>query len=258
MLESTRDQATDYLMLLLENYDGSPAENFQLLRQISVTVAGDKIYRESIVSKSEVDAQMLKYYLERVEIDLIIYKETIAKNLTKDMMAMATIGSVKKPTKKQTEARAKAVAKAAKKNIILSEIGIFTAEDCGKLYKTIKSESVNVYNTFWHMNLNKDHSIPSGKQLVALLNSMRVLSFDKKEIKRVFYLKANREKVRIKKESMKGPTEEVKEDSESGDDPDEGNSSGVEDEVVINVEVNYFIIEISFFFFSFSFFSCFS
>lgn len=61
MLDSTRDQATDYLMLLLENYDGSPAEKFQLLRQISVTVAGDKIYRESIGSKSEADAQMLKY-----------------------------------------------------------------------------------------------------------------------------------------------------------------------------------------------------
>lgn len=109
MLESTKDQATDYLMLLLEKYDGSPAENFQLLRQISVTVAGDKIYRESIVSESEVDGQMLKYYLERVEIDLIIYKETIAKKLTKNMMAMATFGSVKKLTKKQTEARAKAV-----------------------------------------------------------------------------------------------------------------------------------------------------
>lgn len=43
-----------------------------MLRQILVTVAGDRIYRESIVSKAEVDSQMLKYYLERVEIDLVM------------------------------------------------------------------------------------------------------------------------------------------------------------------------------------------
>ena len=103
-----------------------------------------------------------------------------------------------------------------------------------------------MYNTFWHMNLNKDHSIPSGKQLVALLNSMRVHSFDKNEIKRFFYSKANRQKVKIN-ETMKESTEEVKGDSDSGDDPDEGDNSGVEDNVVINVEVDYFIIEISFF-----------
>ena len=58
ILESTRDQANDYMMLLLDNCDGSQAEKFQLLRHISVTVAGDKIYREAMVSKSEVDAQM--------------------------------------------------------------------------------------------------------------------------------------------------------------------------------------------------------
>ena len=236
MLESSRDQATDYMMLLLDNCDGSQADKFQLLRQISMTVAGDKIYREAIVGKREVDSQMLKYYLERIEIDLTIYKGSIATKLTKEIMSMTHFGSVKKLNKKQTEARAKAVAKALKKNVVLGEVGIFSAEECGKLYKAIKAESVNVYNTYWHMNLNKDHSIPSGKQLVSLLNAMRVLAFDKKDIKRIFYLKANRLKVKVKRENMKVSTE-LKEDSDSEDDPeDEKNSEG--EEIDVDIEVS--------------------
>ena len=240
MLESSRDQATDYMTLLLDNCDGTQSEKFQLLRQIAVTVAGDKIYREAIVGKSEVDAQMLKYYLERVEIDLIVYKGSIATKLTKEMMTMTHFGSVKKLNKKQTEARAKAVAKALKKNIVLGEIGVFSAEDCGKLYKAIKAESVNVYNTYWHMNLNKDHSIPSGKQLVSLLNAMRLMAFDKKDIKRISFLKANRLKVKIKKETMKVSTEELKklkEDSDSEDDPEDDKNSEGEEIIDVDIEV---------------------
>ena len=259
-MEGTRDQATQYMNLLLQKFDGSPAENFHLLRQISVTVAGDKIYRESIVGKEQVDEQMLKYYLERVEIDIIIYKDSIAANLTADMMKFSNYGSVKKLTKKQAEARAKAVAKAAKKKVVLSDIGVFTSEECGKLYKAIKSESLNVYNTYWHMTLNKDHSIPSGKQLVELLNAMRQMTFDKKDVQRIIYLKANRLKVKIKKENMKGPTEATEEtlvppnesDSENDEDGglsseiDAGKEDGSESEnekesvVIVNREVNIF------------------
>jgi hypothetical protein len=180
MMEPVSNQATKYLQLLLKNFDGSPAEKFYLLRQISVTVAGDRIYRESIVSKAVVDSQMLKYYLDRVEIDLVMYKDTISSHLTKEMMRMTHFGTARQLTKKQADARAKAVAKAAKKNIVLSDVGVFTAEDCGKLYKAIKAESINVFITYWHNTLNKDHTIPSGKQLVALLNSMRLMSSDKK------------------------------------------------------------------------------
>ena len=89
MLESSRDQATDYMMLLLDNCDGSQADKFQLLRQISVTVAGDKIYREAIVGKSEVDSQMLKYYFERIEIDLTIYKGSMY--ISKESAASAAL-----------------------------------------------------------------------------------------------------------------------------------------------------------------------
>ena len=92
------------------NCDGSTANNF--LRQISVNVAWDKIYGEAIVSKSEVDAQLFKYYLE---IDLVIYKDTIASNLTMGIMIIAHFVSI---NKKQTEARTKAVANAAKKNTV--------------------------------------------------------------------------------------------------------------------------------------------
>ena len=93
-------------MLLLDNCDGSQAEKFQLLRQSSVTVAGDKIYREAIVGKSEVDAQMLKYYLERVGIDITVNNGSIASKLTKEIMAMKHLGSIEMLNKKQTEARA--------------------------------------------------------------------------------------------------------------------------------------------------------
>ena len=240
MLESSRDQATDYMTLLLDNCDGSQAEKFQLLRQISVTVAGDRIYREAIVGKSEVDSQMLKYYLERIEIDLTIYKGSIATKLTKEIMSMTHFGTVKKLNKKQTEARAKQVAKALKKNAVLADVGVFSAEECGKLYKAIKAESINVYNTYWHMNLNKDSSIPSGKQLVALLNAMRLMAFDKKDIKRILYLKANRLKVQVKRETMKVSTVEVKEfkeDSDSEDDPEDDKNSGGE-EIDVDVEVS--------------------
>ena len=76
---------------------------------------------------------------------------------------MLLLISARKSTKKQKDARAKAIAKAMKKNIVLSDVGVFAAEDCGKLYKAIKAESINVFNTYWHNTLNKDHSIPSGK-----------------------------------------------------------------------------------------------
>ena len=183
---------------------------------------------------------MLKYYLERIEIDLTIYKGSIATKLTKEILSMTHFGSAKKLNKKQTEARAKQVAKALKKNAVLAEVGVFSAEKCGKLYKAIKAERINVYDTYWHMNLNKDHSIQSSKQLVALLNAMRVMAFDKKDMKRILYLKSNRLKVQVKRETMKVSTVEVKEfkeDSDSEDDPEDDKNSGGE-EIDVDVEVS--------------------
>ena len=138
MKEPDSDQATEYLRLLLKNFDGSPAEKFYLLRQISVTVAGDRTYREPIVSKAEVDSQMLKYYLERVEIDLVMYKDTISSHLTKEMMRMTHFGTARKLTKKQADARAKAVAKAMKKNIVLSDVGVSQMRIVGSCMKPLK------------------------------------------------------------------------------------------------------------------------
>lgn len=96
----------NYMMLLLDNCDGSQADKFQLRRQISVKVAGDKIYGEAIVGKSEVDAQMLKYYLERVGIDTTVYNGSIASKLTKEIMAITPFGCIKMLKKKLTEVRA--------------------------------------------------------------------------------------------------------------------------------------------------------
>ena len=72
---------------------------------------------------------------------------------------MTHFGTARKLTKKQEDARANAVAKAMKRNIVLSDVWVLTAEDRGKLYKAIKAESINVFNTYWHNMLNKDHSI---------------------------------------------------------------------------------------------------
>ena len=71
MFESSPiDQADSYGRDLLSRGKFSEVEKFNLLRGISVTVAGIRAKGKVRSSKEELESTMLKFYQERLEIDL--------------------------------------------------------------------------------------------------------------------------------------------------------------------------------------------
>lgn len=83
---SPADQADSYDRNLLERNKFSDVEKFDLLRGISITVAGIKVNGNPRSSKEEFASIMLGYYHQRLVLDLKIYGSGIAANLTLDMI----------------------------------------------------------------------------------------------------------------------------------------------------------------------------
>jgi DNA-binding transcriptional MerR regulator len=74
-----------------------------------------------------------------------------------------------------------------------------SALECSDLFLAIKYETNNLYNPIWVRSLNKNGYIPSGVQLVDLIDRVREESFNAKEVKRIEYLLVSRNRTALKK-----------------------------------------------------------
>ena len=193
------DQADEYGRNLLAKKRFTDVEKFNLLRGISITVAGIKANGKSRTSREELENLILGYYHERLVLDLDKHSAGIAANLTVDIMKKRVPGASKKLSKRKEEAIEKAEIKAAKKNIAAADPENFTGLECHELFKEIKYEANNTFNPIWVKLLNKDGSIPSGVQLNDLLDKVREEAFSVKDEQRRVYLVATRKRTAYKK-----------------------------------------------------------
>ena len=172
------DQAEAYANSLLLRAKLTEKEKFNLLRATSVTVAGIRAYGKPRSSKEELEASILSCFLERIVLDLKFHEKGIAANLNYDIMKKRCYGVVKEMTKRKLEALGKAIIKAAKKNAAPPDGDYFSGLECLELFLEIKYESNNTFNPIWMKLLNKNGDIPSGVQLVDLLDQVRSEAFD--------------------------------------------------------------------------------
>lgn len=142
---SPADQADAYGRKLLERKKFSEVEKFNLLRGISITVAGIKANGNPRSSKEEFASVMLGYHHERVVLDLKIHGSGIASNLTVDMMKKRVLGTQKKLNKRTLEATAKAEIKASKKNILAADREYFTGMECVDLFLEIRRTKLSIH-----------------------------------------------------------------------------------------------------------------
>lgn len=210
------DQADSYGRELLSRGKFTDVEKFNLLRGISVTVAGIRANGKARSSKEELESTMLKFYHERLEIDLQFHNKGIAANLTADMMKKRVLGAPRKLTKRMRESLERAEVKAAKKNVTVADPENFSGVECNELFLEIKYESNNTFNPLWVKALNKNGDIPSGVQLVDLLDKVREGAFAVKDSQRIVYLLANRKRTAQKKaaKSTESAADDDSEDSE--------------------------------------------
>ena len=83
------DQVHEYGTNLLAKKRFTDVEKFNLLRGISMTVAGIKANGKSRTSREELENLILGYYHERLVLDLDKHSAGIAANLTVDIMKNA-------------------------------------------------------------------------------------------------------------------------------------------------------------------------
>ena len=87
--------------------------------------------------------------------------------------------------------------------------GLFKSADCVLIYKRCKASALNSFNSALYTLLNKDQTIPSGKQLIELLNKIREHDFRLNEEKRVKGLLLARAKAKIIENSFTKRLKEV-------------------------------------------------
>jgi hypothetical protein len=139
-------------------------EKFNLLRSISITVAGIKANMKPKTSKEELETLTLSFCIERVELDLKTHSGGNAANLTLEIMKKRKLKTNKKLSKRMKGAIEKVEVKAAKKNVAAADPTNFSGLECHELFLEIKAEANNTFNPIWVKNLNKDGTIPSGVQ----------------------------------------------------------------------------------------------
>lgn len=188
------DQADAYGRNLVSRAKLTALEKYNMLRATSVTVAGVKAYGMAKMSKGELEATVLKFYLERIVLDLHNYKNGIGAAFDFEIMSKRSLESGKALTKRKQEALDKAIKKAVKNNVAPPEQENFSALDCHELFLEIKYESNNTFNPLWVKNLNKNGDIPSGVQLVDLLDKLRLDAFEAKDAQRRVYLDISRKR----------------------------------------------------------------
>ena len=103
------DQADAYGRNLVSRAKLTALEKYNMLRVHSVTVAGVKAYGMAKMSKVELEATVLKFYLERIVLDLHTYKNGIGAAFDYEMMSKRSLESGKAIPKRKQEALDKAI-----------------------------------------------------------------------------------------------------------------------------------------------------
>ena len=214
---STVDQADAYGKRLVERNKFSQVEKFNLLRGISLTVAGIKANGKVRTSKEELESIMLGFYHDRLVLDLKIHCAGIAANFDIDIMKKRVLGAPKKLSKRKKEALAKAESKAAKKNVAAADPENFSGLECHDLFLEIKYEANNTFNQIWVKSLDKNGDISSGVQLSDLLDKIREEAFAVKDAQRRIYLVASRKRTAQKKLLKVGAAVSTENDSEESE-----------------------------------------
>ena len=112
------DQADEYGRNLLSKNQLSEVEKFNLLREISICVAGNRADGKPRTSREEYESLVLGLYQDRIDLDLLIYRGSIGANFTADIMKKRVLGvKPRKLTQRMKDALVKAEVKAAMKNV---------------------------------------------------------------------------------------------------------------------------------------------
>jgi hypothetical protein len=80
------DQADEYGRNLLSRNQLSEVEKFNLLREISICVAGNRVDGKPRTFREEYESLMLGLYQEKTDLDLHTYRGSIGANFTADIM----------------------------------------------------------------------------------------------------------------------------------------------------------------------------
>lgn len=183
-----------------------------MLRDYSVAIAGLEITRRKKTNAELLAEDLLKAFTQRIEIDLKddLFKGVIPNDTTQAIMLDKTFcGKKRNLTTKQLVMKAKADAKRLKLNLpLLVNDGQFKSADCVTIYKRCKANVLNNFNSALFKLLNKDSGIPSGKQLIELLNKVRAHEYQESEEKRVKILLLSRIKAKEEKKKQKNDKEE--------------------------------------------------
>jgi uncharacterized protein (DUF302 family) len=227
------DQADEYGRNLLARKRFTDVEKFNLLRGISMTVAGIKANGKTRTSREELENLILGYYH-----DLDKHSDGIAANFTVEIMKRRVLGANKKLSKRKEEAIEKAEIKAAKKNVTAADPENLSALECYDLFQEIKYEANNTFNPIWVKLLNKDGSIPSGVQLNDLLDKVREEAFSMKDEQRRVYLVASRKRIASRKLKNGAP---VASENDSKESDNEKEDKTVSQTTVLHCTARYII-----------------
>ena len=192
--------------------------------------------------KEQLEAKLLKHYLEVIILDVARHQSGLAENLTAEMMSQRSL-KLKKITKRIQLALDTKSKKAKLKNEVPPEEGLYSGIEGNDLYAAIKAESNNTFNPIWIKSLNKNGDMPSGVQLDDVLNTVRKEVFDMKDITRRSYLAISRKKSAAKKAAQPGTKANDIDEEKDRDDNDDEHPPGEE----IAVSNSFMLFNFSFF-----------
>jgi hypothetical protein len=185
-----------YAFQLLRSGTIPAKDSLILLRDYSVAIAGLEITRRKKTNAELLAEDLLKAFSERIDIDLNddLLKGVIPRETDRGIMMDGNFGGkIRNLTKAQLKSKARSDAKRVKQNKPLLEAdGLFNSKDCVVIYKRCKASALNSFNAALYSLLNKDKSIPSGKQLIEILNKIRELDFRMNDERRVRNLRLSR------------------------------------------------------------------
>lgn len=226
------DQADAYAKKLLTSALPrlTALEKFNMLRSVSITSAGMRAYGEGTMSKEQLEAKVLKHYLEVIVLDVARHQKGLAENLTVDMMSQRSL-KLKRITKRIQQALDTKSKKAKLKNEVPPEEGLYSGIEGNDLYAAIRAESNNTFNPIWVKALNKNGDMPSGVQLEDILDTVRKEVFNIKDIARRNFLTISRKKAAAKKAAL--PCSKTnKAEEEKGDENDDEHSEHQQEEEI--------------------------
>ena len=115
-------------------------DKFNMLRSVSITSAGMRAYGEGTMSNEQLEAKVLKHYLEVIVLDVARHQKGLAENLTVDMMSQRSL-KLKRITKRIQRALDTKSKKAKLKNEVPPEEGLYSGIEGNDLYAVLLEPS---------------------------------------------------------------------------------------------------------------------